>query len=302
MQPGEACDLGMNNSNAGACTLACKTATCGDTFVQQGVEQCDDGNAVNTDACTAACKTATCGDTFVQQGVEQCDDGNTVNADGCTNACTTPKCGDGILQAQEECDDANTVNADTCSLLCHKTPKTAPLGAGQSTATHGGGGGAPFNLACPNGQALIGFNGRSANLVDQLAGLCGAVSVGVLNDKFVIKAPPAANLSPVGGGGGGPFNSLCPADQLLVGYSGRAGAYIDAIRFSCVPLVITEDNAGFKVSPGMITNLAQFGGGGGGVIPQTNCPAGQIANRKTGRSGGYIDQFGLGCASFGLGF
>ena len=36
--------------------------------MQAGVEQCDDGNQVNTDACVGACKTAVCGDGFVQRG------------------------------------------------------------------------------------------------------------------------------------------------------------------------------------------------------------------------------------------
>jgi cysteine-rich repeat protein len=45
-----------------------RTAVCGDAIVQAGVEQCDDGNAVNTDACVAGCKAAKCGDGFVLAG------------------------------------------------------------------------------------------------------------------------------------------------------------------------------------------------------------------------------------------
>jgi cysteine-rich repeat protein len=126
-QPGEQCDDGANNSNTGACTLACNTAACGDTFVQAGVEECDDGNMSNTDACTATCKTAKCGDMFVQQGVEQCDDGNMVNTDACLNTCKTAACGDGVVQQNvEQCDDGNLVNTDACTATC----KTAVCGDG----------------------------------------------------------------------------------------------------------------------------------------------------------------------------
>jgi cysteine-rich repeat protein len=53
--PGEACDDG-NGSNDDACTNVCKLATCGDGFKQPG-EQCDlGGNNSNTGACTLACK------------------------------------------------------------------------------------------------------------------------------------------------------------------------------------------------------------------------------------------------------
>src|SRR5262249_876252 len=50
-------------------------AICGNGVLDLG-EDCDDGNTDNTDACTSECQPATCGDGFVQAGVEACDDGN----------------------------------------------------------------------------------------------------------------------------------------------------------------------------------------------------------------------------------
>ncbi|MCA9714936.1 MAG: DUF4215 domain-containing protein, partial [Myxococcales bacterium] len=49
------------------------TTLCGDGVVE-GDEQCDDGNDVDEDDCTTACAPATCGDGFVWDGVEACDD------------------------------------------------------------------------------------------------------------------------------------------------------------------------------------------------------------------------------------
>ena len=109
----EECD-DANGSNTDACTNACDNAACGDGFIQPG-EDCDDGNATNTDACTNACDNARCGDGIVRGGFEQCDDGNNVDDDGCTNACTSPICGDGIVQAGEECDG---LSADACGGAC----------------------------------------------------------------------------------------------------------------------------------------------------------------------------------------
>src|SRR5262249_4569774 len=68
-------------------------AVCGNGVLDLG-EACDDGNTDDTDACTSECEAATCGDGFVQAGVEACDDGNEFNDDACTNDCTPPVCGD----------------------------------------------------------------------------------------------------------------------------------------------------------------------------------------------------------------
>lgn len=55
VEAGEACDLGAENSDTGACTSGCKEAACGDGLVQVGVEACDDGNVVDGDGCNKDC-------------------------------------------------------------------------------------------------------------------------------------------------------------------------------------------------------------------------------------------------------
>ncbi len=51
----EACDEGLANSDTGACTSTCVEAACGDGLVQEGVEECDDGNTDPDDGCSAEC-------------------------------------------------------------------------------------------------------------------------------------------------------------------------------------------------------------------------------------------------------
>ncbi|MCC6559071.1 MAG: DUF4215 domain-containing protein, partial [Polyangiaceae bacterium] len=53
----------------------CRRAACGDGLVQQGAEECDDGNAADTDGCLSDCTAAACGDGVVREGVEECDEG-----------------------------------------------------------------------------------------------------------------------------------------------------------------------------------------------------------------------------------
>ncbi len=113
----EQCDDG-NPDDTDACVGACVPATCGDGFVQAGVEGCDDGNRVDDDACNNACVPASCGDGVVQPG-EQCDDGNLDDTDACPTNCLDASCGDGFVQfGVEGCDDGNAVDTDACLAAC----------------------------------------------------------------------------------------------------------------------------------------------------------------------------------------
>jgi hypothetical protein len=66
----------------------CSASNCG---VELGTvpEACDDHNDVDTDACIKGCRIATCGDGYVRDGVEMCDDGNDDRFDNCGD-CATP--------------------------------------------------------------------------------------------------------------------------------------------------------------------------------------------------------------------
>jgi MYXO-CTERM domain-containing protein len=140
VDPGEECDDG-NPDDTDMCLATCVAATCGDGFVQAGVEECDDGNDVDTDDCPTTCAAATCGDGFVQDGVETCDDGNDVDTDDCPTTCVPAECGDGFVQdGVEECDDGNDVDTDDCANDC-TMPVTGTTGTGGADSTGDGSGG-----------------------------------------------------------------------------------------------------------------------------------------------------------------
>ncbi|MEM9454663.1 MAG: DUF4215 domain-containing protein [Myxococcota bacterium] len=114
----ETCDDG-NTDDTDDCPTTCQTATCGDSYVQAGVEECDDGNADDDDACRNTCVNAFCGDGVQWIGPEACDDGNANNFDDCLNNCQVAFCGDGVQRAGlEDCDDGNDVNTDACLDTC----------------------------------------------------------------------------------------------------------------------------------------------------------------------------------------
>jgi cysteine-rich repeat protein len=102
----------------------CKTdgESCGNGVVD-GSEECDDGNDVATDGCTTECAVNVCGDAYIYDGVEDCDEG-TGNGGGCSSAygstCTACSvdcsyttssgefCGDGVANGDEYCDGSDT--------------------------------------------------------------------------------------------------------------------------------------------------------------------------------------------------
>jgi cysteine-rich repeat protein len=97
-------------------------AMCGNGVIED-VEECDDGNNLDDDGCLSTCVNASCGDGFINMGVEVCDDGiNDGSYGGCAVGCAAlgPYCGDGTadLMFGEACDDANADSADGCQADC----------------------------------------------------------------------------------------------------------------------------------------------------------------------------------------
>ncbi|MEM9457543.1 MAG: DUF4215 domain-containing protein [Myxococcota bacterium] len=131
----EECDLGVGNTDNGACTSQCRLATCGDGLVHLDREECDSmGESAD---CDADCTLATCGDGVVNATAnEACDDTNTADADGCSSRCALesgfdcrgepsvcmPVCGDGLIVSTEACDDMNLIAGDGCSDVCEVEP------------------------------------------------------------------------------------------------------------------------------------------------------------------------------------
>ncbi len=135
-------ETGFSCTGAVGATSVCSSA-CGDG-AKAASEQCDDGNASNTDSCLTTCVSASCGDTYLQSGVEQCEP---PGQGSCNNSCQVvtgagtgggsggggqaeppkklggprPACGNGIVEPAkgEECDKGiyNGLNP-TCTKTC----------------------------------------------------------------------------------------------------------------------------------------------------------------------------------------
>gem|GEM_PF-3376918 len=135
----ETCD---DAGESATCDADCTAVACGDgTLNTTAGEVCDDGTNNNTGEgfCIADCSAVqTCGD-GIQNGTEQCDDGNLIDGDGCSSTC--------MLAQNAQCPDfsklqffakvtrtACTTNAD-CSAAGN--PGSCDTGLGVCTTVSG---------------------------------------------------------------------------------------------------------------------------------------------------------------------
>ena len=161
---------------------------------------------------------------------------------------------------------------------------TTPSTAVDYTPTIGGGGGTPFKLACDADEVLVGIHGRYATYVNQVGPQCVAI------DQFGrwIGDPVA---KPVTGNSttGTSFDQLCPRDSAMSGFRGRSGQYVNQIDIECRALT----PAGGLTGPGQF--LGAVGGPDGSPQPLAACGTGNPVYALYGRSGGWLDAFGVQC-------
>jgi hypothetical protein len=145
-------------------------------------------------------------------------------------------------------------------------------------APAGGKGGAPFALACPAGLFATGMTVRTDELVDSVSLSCGRPG---RDDTW--------SSSTVGGTNGSRVTKLhCFPGELLVGATGRAGAYNDALGIVCAAAATVRAGSTFVFEDPPV-------GGPGGQPWQRRCPAHLAVHAIEGRSGHNIDRLVIVC-------
>jgi hypothetical protein len=163
-------------------------------------------------------------------------------------------------------------------------------------------GGNSFNTRCATDEVLIGFLGTvdpptvTVNYLRTFTPVCGKLSI-TGTTTFAVETTQAENLATRGTQTGSiAQTAMCPANQVIVGFSGRSGNLIDSLTFSCAPLAITGTSPSFALSIGSTTDSSTIGGPGGMAFAPLACPANSIAVGHEGRSNQDVQAFGLVCA------
>jgi len=167
---------------------------------------------------------------------------------------------------------------------------------------------------CPGGQVLIGYGGTlrddvylvSGAPVLQLASLvaiCGRVT---LEASGEVTVTPSSGIEPRGTDAtAGTFSQICPTDQVVVGFAGRAGSIIDQI--GVVSASLQSASAGCCCSALTLGSTYSFTpvGGTGGSAYSESCSSGQVAlgqslyTATTTKHPGeeWVSRFGLLCGT-----
>ena len=190
--------------------------------------------------------------------------------------------------------------APTADLVSSDASVAILVSGETSTAEQGGPTGAPFGDTCPVDQAVVGYRGFltpppvGLTLIGGVQTLCGVLTLGA-SSPLGIATSPGATLPMRGASRASPWTQVCPADQVVVGFSGRSGAALDQVAFECAPW-FAADAGGVGLSVGGSVTL-MAAGRDGGMPFEDLCPPGQLARGTSGRSGQWVDSLALLCGS-----
>jgi hypothetical protein len=182
-------------------------------------------------------------------------------------------------------------------------PASITLGASMSPVTESPTtGGSSFNQRCATDEVLIGYHGTvdspdaTVNYLRTFQAICGTLSI-TGTTTFVVNTTQAESLMTRGTQTGSiSQTAMCPANQVVVGFGGREGNLVDALTFSCAPLVISGTSPTFTLSIGPTNGTSAIGGPGGMPFASLSCPADTVAVGHAGRSNQDVQAFGIVCA------
>jgi hypothetical protein len=166
-----------------------------------------------------------------------------------------------------------------------------------------GAGGTVYDDSCPAGQVLIGFNGTvgaDVTYVRSVSGVCGTLALQA-QAPYAITVSKAGNLPLRMTAQATAQSALCPANQVVVGFAGTSGGYIDSLKFKCAPLSVSGQAPNYTLSIGTASDTGSIGGAAGGsAFTAISCAAGQVAVSQRPNAGNAIDSFGMACAEVKL--
>lgn len=168
--------------------------------------------------------------------------------------------------------------------------------------------GTAFSDRCPTGQLLIGFYGTvdapgGATYLRSEQAVCGMPSVSK-TEPWTVTVTETTTL---------PMHDVeypqkqtakCPADQVVVGFGGRSGVWMDTVDVRCAPLKILGMSPTFLLVTGTPAKAGTIGGNeGGSPFDPLDCEAGSVAVGQIGNSaysGAVLGTFGVRCAAITL--
>jgi len=160
--------------------------------------------------------------------------------------------------------------------------------------------GTAYQDMCPTGEVVIGYLGTTSRnpaipWLQSIQTQCGRMSVA--GPPYAVTISSGTLLPERGSNGGVAWSSLCPTDQVVVGFEGYDGSYVYQLVIHCAPLAIVADSAGYRIVVGLVTRLAPVGVPSGSQFAAIECLPGQIAMGSNIQADTWPRAFGLFCGT-----
>jgi hypothetical protein len=153
-------------------------------------------------------------------------------------------------------------------------------------------GGASSVESCPAPQVLTAINVQTNGYLRHVQGVCSKL---VLNADGTLSTTPGMTLPDHGGAISGTAGSTsCPANQVMVGFTGRSGLLVDQLAIRCAAVKATGTGP-YTATFGAIATATPAGGTGGAAGANVDCPAGQVASIIHMSNGDGVDSFRVQC-------
>jgi hypothetical protein len=168
--------------------------------------------------------------------------------------------------------------------------------------------GAPYSDRCPDGQVLIGFYGTvdpsgDPSYLRSEQGICGIVGVSA-SEPWSVTVTEADPLPMHDVELGLKQTAKCPLDQVMIGFGGRSGLWMDSVDIRCSPLKILGMSPNFLLVAGTPKTAGTIGGNqGGSPFDPLDCDPGSVAVGQVGNtaySSNVLGSFGVRCAAVTL--
>jgi hypothetical protein len=163
-------------------------------------------------------------------------------------------------------------------------------------------GGNVISDSCPANQVLVGFKGTvdsidgGQSLLRSVQGICAPLTV-TAAAPYQVKVGTGASLPARNTLGAVSVSAICPADQVVTGFSGRYAQFIQSLDFICAPLLIGGSSPTFTLSLGTATTTSIIGVQSGTVFSTIGCANNDVAVGQAPHAGADVDAFGLLCAA-----
>ncbi|MFK7930238.1 MAG: hypothetical protein AB8H79_18770, partial [Myxococcota bacterium] len=173
-----------------------------------------------------------------------------------------------------------------------------------TTVQKGSMSGTTYNEDCGADEFVVGITAdltKTGGYFSSLGSRCAPLDVSCTGTNCAVSTGSITSGTLRGGTGTVKVDQDCDDGEVVVGFSGRKGWYLDQLTLRCAAVDVTYDGSEFQVGIGAAAAISAVGGTGGNPFSSTSCATDSVATRAViSAASGQADGYGLGCQELAL--